>query len=100
MDDRCCTSLLYGHKKGHVRRWNMACDLVGDTGIEPVTSSVSRNDHGGLTSDGGSQDQARRSTRVRGRLAEWMLVVTQLDTHAAGRFCPVMPPLTVMYLAI
>src|SRR4051794_14252451 len=42
MDDRCCTSLLYGYEKGHVRRWDMASELVGDTGIEPVTSSVSR----------------------------------------------------------
>ncbi len=42
MDDRSCTSLLYGHERGHVRRWNMASDLVGDTGFEPVTSSVSR----------------------------------------------------------
>jgi hypothetical protein len=42
MGDRCCTSLLYGHKKGHVRRWDMASELVGDTGFEPVTSSVSR----------------------------------------------------------
>src|SRR3954447_19095777 len=33
---------LYGHKKGHVRRWNVPSELVGDTGFEPVTSSVSR----------------------------------------------------------
>jgi hypothetical protein len=43
MGDRCCTPLLYGHQKGHVRRWDMASELVGDTGIEPVTSSVSTN---------------------------------------------------------
>ena len=30
------------YKKGHVRRWDMASVLVGDTGFEPVTSSVSR----------------------------------------------------------
>jgi hypothetical protein len=42
MGDRCCTSLLYGHEKGHAHRWDMASELVGDTGIEPVTSSVSR----------------------------------------------------------
>jgi hypothetical protein len=41
MADRCCTSLLYGYEKGHAHRWDMASDLVGDTGIEPVTSSVS-----------------------------------------------------------
>src|SRR4051812_8004603 len=32
---------LPGMKKGHTRRWDMASELVGDTGIEPVTSSVS-----------------------------------------------------------
>ncbi len=37
----CCTPLLYGHEKGHHRRWMMASELVGDTGFEPVTSSVS-----------------------------------------------------------
>jgi hypothetical protein len=37
----CCTSLLYGQQKGHVHRCNMAPDLVGGTGIEPVTPSVS-----------------------------------------------------------
>ncbi len=42
MAERCCTSVLYGHERGHVRRWDMASELVGDTGIEPVTSSVSR----------------------------------------------------------
>ena len=30
------------YKKGHVLRWDMASVLVGDTGFEPVTSSVSR----------------------------------------------------------
>jgi hypothetical protein len=29
-------------QRGHVHRWNMASDLVGDTRIELVTSSVSR----------------------------------------------------------
>ena len=38
----CCTPLQYGHKRGHVNRWDMASDLVGDTRIELVTSSVSR----------------------------------------------------------
>jgi hypothetical protein len=28
-------------ERGHIRRWDMASDLVGDTGFEPVTSSVS-----------------------------------------------------------
>ena len=28
-------------KRGQVHRWDMASGLVGDTGIEPVTSSVS-----------------------------------------------------------
>ena len=37
----CCTPLQYGHKRGHVNRWDMASDLVGDTKIELVTSSVS-----------------------------------------------------------
>jgi hypothetical protein len=27
---------------GHIRLWDVASELVGDTGIEPVTSSVSR----------------------------------------------------------
>ena len=31
-----------GMGRGHTHLWNMASDLVGDTGIEPVTSSVSR----------------------------------------------------------
>ena len=43
MADHCCTPLLYGYKRAHVRRWDMGSDLVGDTGIEPVTSSVSTN---------------------------------------------------------
>jgi len=29
-----------GDKRSHVHRWDMASDLVGDTGIEPVTSSA------------------------------------------------------------
>ena len=41
MDERCCTPLLYGHERGHVHRGDMASELVGDAGIEPVTSSVS-----------------------------------------------------------
>jgi hypothetical protein len=28
-------------KRGHIHRWDVASELVGDTGIEPVTSSVS-----------------------------------------------------------
>jgi hypothetical protein len=35
------TALLYLHKQGHVHRWDMASERVGDTGFEPVTSSVS-----------------------------------------------------------
>ena len=42
MADRCCTPLLYKNQRGHAPRWDMASELVGDTGIEPVTSSVSR----------------------------------------------------------
>ena len=30
-----------GRKRGHIHRWDMPPELVGDTGIEPVTSSVS-----------------------------------------------------------
>jgi hypothetical protein len=30
------------HKRGHLHRWKMASELVGDTGFEPVTSSVSK----------------------------------------------------------
>ncbi len=29
MGDYCCTSLLYGHDKGHIRRWNVASELRG-----------------------------------------------------------------------
>ena len=39
---RSCTSLPYGHEESHLHRWEMASDLVGDTGIEPVASSVRR----------------------------------------------------------
>ena len=31
MADRCCTPLLYGYEKGHVRRWDMASELVDHT---------------------------------------------------------------------
>jgi hypothetical protein len=31
MVDRCCTSLLYGHDKYHVHRWNTAFELVDQT---------------------------------------------------------------------
>jgi hypothetical protein len=36
---RCCTPLLNGHDKGHLRRWKMASELVGVAGFEPTTSS-------------------------------------------------------------
>ena len=40
---RLVTQLVtQGTKEGHVRRSDMASELVGDTGFEPVTSSVSR----------------------------------------------------------
>ena len=28
--------------RGHIHQWDVTSELVGDTGIEPVTSSVSR----------------------------------------------------------
>jgi hypothetical protein len=31
MGDGCCTPLLYGDRKGHVRRWDVASDLVDHT---------------------------------------------------------------------
>jgi hypothetical protein len=39
MDDGCCTPVLYGNETGHLRRWKMACDLVGVAGFEPTASS-------------------------------------------------------------
>jgi len=39
-EHRCCTSVLYGQQNGQFLRSEPAADLVGDTGIEPVTSSV------------------------------------------------------------
>jgi hypothetical protein len=29
MADDCCISPLYGYNKGHLHRWEMACDLRG-----------------------------------------------------------------------
>jgi hypothetical protein len=57
--------------------------LVGDTGIEPVTSSVSRNDHDIPIQCYSHAKQGRRSTEVHGCPAPWIPVVTQLDTHTA-----------------
>jgi hypothetical protein len=39
-DDDCCPLLLPEDQKGRFRDSEPACELVGDTGIEPVTSSV------------------------------------------------------------
>jgi hypothetical protein len=36
---RCCTSLLYGHEKGHPHVVRMASELVGVAGFEPAASS-------------------------------------------------------------
>ena len=37
---RCCTSVLHGAKNGQLQDHNRPSTWVGDTGIEPVTSSV------------------------------------------------------------
>src|SRR5215470_15026296 len=42
MVSRSCTQPLYGQQKRNVHRSDMPSELVGDTGFEPVTSSVSR----------------------------------------------------------
>jgi hypothetical protein len=38
--DRCCRSLLPRHQNGQLQDRNWPLSWVGDTGIEPVTSSV------------------------------------------------------------
>jgi hypothetical protein len=59
----------------------MASDLVSDTGIEPVTSSVSGNDPGVVTCIDTCLELLERSANIHDRLALLPRVVTQLDTQ-------------------
>jgi hypothetical protein len=55
---------------------------VGDTGIEPVTSSVSANDREQWTGTGRPPDLREPSADVRQRTCRGVPVVTQLVTHS------------------
>ncbi|GAB1644279.1 hypothetical protein KRMM14A1259_47020 [Krasilnikovia sp. MM14-A1259] len=72
-------------KRAPSRRNETRSDLqkcvVGDTGIEPVTSSVSSYDLGWTTSNGTGADLGKQSARVHSRPAVFSSIVTQLVTH-------------------
>src|SRR6266508_765399 len=70
--------------------WPLTC--VGDTGFEPVTSSVSSNDHGTRTSFDSAVDQGGGSVNVRGCPRVCTIVVTQLATQCHA--CAVWPCLS------
>ena len=55
--------------------------LVGDTGIEPVTSSVSSNDHGSLCCMSLSCYQSKQSIKVRACPSSCVPIVTHLDNQ-------------------
>jgi hypothetical protein len=62
-------------------RCDLASELVGDTGFEPVTSSVSRNDRRPVTCSVVCRYLRKQSFCVHQRPSWYALVVTQFVTH-------------------
>jgi hypothetical protein len=67
---RCCTLLLYETQRGHLRRSQVACELVGVAGFEPAASSS-------RTERARSQNRCSRAfSHVR---ASWVSTITASD---------------------